>query len=243
MEWLNRLFKKPVYPKPVEVQTEYAFSLEGVDYFCCSDFINMPIKRAEKAMVFYEELKANIDYEYLDWFTQEVSLCLGGGKGNIDIGKVAILNNLLKERLNLAPDPQLLLKLASVVFFDANENINDFDFKYNEVKREAFKRAGVDVFFCTMPTHRLIPHIDTSKLDSTVMREAVLATAAKSLQFMDALSANGSTKDWTETSRKSLESAREQALELLRSQGLDYMNIISLLNKSTNGSPSNKNTV
>ena len=242
MNWLKRLFRQPVYPKPVEVQTEYAFSLNGVDYFCCSDFINMPVRRAEKANVFYEELKANIDFEYLQWFTNEVSSCIDSKEG-VKIGAIAQLNGLLKERLTLMPDPQLVLKLATVVFFDANENINDFDFKYNEKKRSEFLKAGLDVFFCTMPTSKLIPHLDLSKIDSIKMKDAMLATSAKTVQFLDVLLAGESMKGLTEDSKSKLTSAREQALAYLTSEGLDYTNIIYSLNQSKNGSPSNKNSL
>lgn len=242
MSWIKRFFKQPVYPKPIEVQTEYAFSLNGTDYFCCSDFINMPVRRAEKANVFYEELKANIDFEYLDWFTKEISACIDSKEG-VKIGAIAQLNGLLKERLTLAPDPQLLLKLATVVFFDKNENINDFDFKYNEKKRSEFQKAGIDVFFCTMPTSKLVPHLDLSKLDSTQIKEAVLATSAKTIQFLDTLLAGESIKDLTEDSKNKLTSAREQALAYLISEGLDYTNIIYSLNALKNGSTSNKNSL
>lgn len=226
MNWIKRIFRQPVYPRQADIQTEYAFSLNGVDYFCCTDFLNMPIKRAEKASVFYEELKANIDFDYLKWITKEIDEQLNKGS----LTGVANLNRLLSERLTLAPDPQLLLKLSTVVFFDANENMHDYDFKYNEKKRQIFLKEGVDVFFCTMPMGRLIPHIDMSKLDSTQMREASLATVARTIQLIDTLLAGESIKGSTEASRNELLSQRQQALALLESEGLDYTNIIYSLN-------------
>lgn len=230
MGWLTRLFKQPVYPRETKIITEYAFTIGGIDYFCCNDFLNMPPARAEKANIFYEELKANVDYDYLEWITNEIEDCVNKGK----LGNIAILNGLLKERLSLAPDPQLLLKLATVVFFDAKEDIYDYDFKYNEGKRDLFKKEGLDAFFLKMPLEKLIPHLDLSKADSTMMKEAVTATSAKTVQLMDNLLAGGSTKNLTESSKSKLQSVRQQALEYLTLEGLDYTNIIYSLNSLNN---------
>lgn len=230
MSWFKRLFKQPVYPKQVDIITEYAFSLGGVDYFCCNDFLNMPPARAEKAMVFYEELKANVDYDYLDWFTKEVDDCLNKGK----LTAVVTLNGLLRERLSLAPDPQLLLKLATVVFFDKVENIYDYDFKYNEKKKEIFRNEGLSAFFLKMPLDKLVPHLDLSKVDLDTMKQAMLATSAKTVQLMDKLLAGESSQNLTEPSRSKLLSQRQQALAYLTSEGLDYTNIIYSLSMLDN---------
>jgi len=229
MKILDRIksFLEPKYKREANTVVEFAFSIGGIDYFQCGagEFTNMPFNRAEKAMVFYEELKANIDYNYLLWVTNEIEALLN--KGNLV--KVASLVSLLKERLNLAPEPDLVLKLASVMYFDKNESIYDYDFAYNKKKIANWKTNKLDAFFLKMPIEKLLPHIDFSKIDSIQMKEAMLATSATTVRLMDNLLEGEYSKNLTEDLKNSYLSARQSALEYLNLEGLDYMNIISAL--------------
>jgi len=223
---------KPKYKREANVTVEHVFTVGGIDYFQCAggEFTNMPMNRAEKAMVFYEELKANIDYEYLKWVTDEIEACLDKGK----LSQIAKLNGLLKERLRLAPEPDLILKLASVMYFDTNESVYDYDFAYNKAKIANWKKEKLDAFFLKMPIGKLLPHIDFSKTDLKVFTQAALATNAKTVQLLDALLSGEYSKNLTEDLRNKYSSARAQALELLTSEGLDYTNIIYALKKHDN---------
>lgn len=229
MKILDRLktFFEPKYKREASTVVEFAFSIGGVDYFQCGagEFTNMPFNRAEKAMVFYEELKANIDYNYLLWITNEIEALLDKGK----LTKVANLVSLIKERLNLAPEPDLVLKLASVMYFDKNESIYDYDFAYNKKKIANWKTHKLDAFFLKMPIEKLLPHIDFSKIDSIQMKEAMLATSATTVRLMDNLLEGEYNQNLTEDLKSKYLSARQSALEYLNLEGLDYMNIISAL--------------
>jgi hypothetical protein len=229
MKILDRIksLLEPKYKREANTVIEFAFSIGGVDYFQCGagEFTNMPFNRAEKAMVFYEELKANIDYNYLLWITNEIEALLDKGK----LTKVASLVSLLKERLNLAPEPDLVLKLASVMYFDKNESIYDYDFAYNKKKIANWKTNKLDAFFLKMPIEKLLPHIDFSKIDSIQMKEAMLATSATTVRLMDNLLEGEYSLSLTEDLKNKYLSARQSALEYLNLEGLDYMNIISAL--------------
>jgi hypothetical protein len=222
-----RSFLQPNYKREANTVVEFAFSIGGIDYFQCGagEFTNMPFNRAEKAMVFYEELKANIDYNYLLWITNEIEALLDKGK----LTKVASLVSLVKERLNLAPEPDLVLKLASVMYFDNNESIYDYDFAYNKKKIANWKTNKLDAFFLKMPIEKLLPHIDFSKIDSIQMKEAMLATSATTVRLMDNLLEGEYSPNLTEDSKNKYLSARQSALDYLNLEGLDYMNIISAL--------------
>jgi hypothetical protein len=220
-------FFEPKYKREANTVVEFAFSIGGVDYFQCGsgELTNMPFNRAEKAMVFYEELKANIDYNYLSWVTNEIEALLDKGK----LTKVANLVSLIKERLNLAPEPDLVLKLASVMYFDKNESIYDYDFAYNKKKIANWKTHKLDAFFLKMPIEKLLPHIDFSKIDSTQMKEAMLATSATTVSLMDNLLEGEYSQNLTEDLRSKYLSARQSALEYLSLENLGYTNIISAL--------------
>jgi hypothetical protein len=229
MKILDRIksFLEPKYKREANTVVEFAFSIGGIDYFQCGagEFTNMPFNRAEKAMVFYEELKANIDYNYLLWITNEIEALLDKGK----LTKVASLVSLVKERLSLAPEPDLVLKLASVMYFDKNESIYDYDFAYNKKKIANWKTNKLDAFFLKMPIEKLLPHIDFSKIDSIQMKEAMLATSATTVRLMDNLLEGEYSQNLTEDLKNSYLLARQSALDYLNLEGLDYMNIISAL--------------
>lgn len=229
MKLLDRIksFLEPKYKREASTVIEFAFSIGGVDYFQCGagEFTNMPFNRAEKAMVFYEELKANIDYNYLLWITNEIEALLDKGK----LTKVANLVSLIKERLSLAPEPDLVLKLASVMYFDKNESIYDYDFAYNKKKIANWKTHKLDAFFLKMPIEKLLPHIDFSKIDSIQMKEAMLATSATTVKLMDNLLDGEFSPNLTEDLKNKYLLARQSALEYMNLEGLGYMNIISAL--------------
>lgn len=229
MQFLSRIksLLAPRYTRESSVTTEFAFSIDGVDYFKCAggEFTNMPFNRAEKAMVFYEELKANLDYEYLKWVTDEIDALCNAGK----LTGVVSINSLLKERLSLAPEPDLVMKLASVMYFDANESVYDYDFAYNKKKIASWKKHKLDAFFLKMPIQELLPHIDFSKIDLRTFTEAMLATSATSVKLMDTLLEGEYSKSLTEDLKSRYLSARESALSYLDLEGLDYTNIIYAL--------------
>ena len=90
----------------------------------------------------------------------------------IEIGKIYELNQQLRERLNLVLDVDLLYKLASVIFFDKNENPSLYEYDYNNRKIEFWKQhRGVADFFLQKPVSELIPFIRLSDLDLATYSE------------------------------------------------------------------------
>jgi hypothetical protein len=63
----------------------------------------------------------------------------------------------MKERTELALDTELIYKLASIVFFDKDENTTDYDFVYNLKKIENWKKDGSGAFFLLKPVQELLP--------------------------------------------------------------------------------------
>jgi hypothetical protein len=153
-----RLFKKKNnYPKH-EFPTILAFTAGGVDYFQYEDITNIPPVRGLKSMVFYEELKMKCTFPYLDLYTQAVDNILS--KNPIDVFKIKRLNEQLKERLNIALETEIVYKLASVVFFDKEENVNDYDFDYNKKKIAFWKESMThQLFFSQLPLTNFLPFL------------------------------------------------------------------------------------
>ncbi len=85
----------------------------------------------------------------------------------ISISHIVQLNLNLKERLALAPFPDHMYKLASVIFFDKNESLYSYDYDYNKAKIEKWKAAGGTLdFFSRTPLREIIPSLNMPERDT-----------------------------------------------------------------------------
>jgi len=161
MEFLKKIFNRSKFPKVTENEIVYAFTCDGKDYFQFTDFNNIPALRGLKTMVFYEEMKMKCSLSYLKAHCEAVDNILSQTK--INIFEIKKLNEQMKEKATIALDTELVYKLASVVFFDKSENINDYDFAYNIKKVESWKNFGADAFFLLQPVQELVPVLKSMK--------------------------------------------------------------------------------
>jgi hypothetical protein len=155
MRFLKRLFKPNHYPNKVEHEVVYAFTSNGKKYFQYVDFNNIPALRGLKTMVFYEEMRCKCTLEYIKLHCDAIDNILVSNK--INVFEIKKLNEQMRERTNLALDTELIYKLASIVFFDANENTKDYDFAYNLKKIEEWKKSEAGAFFLLKPVQELLP--------------------------------------------------------------------------------------
>jgi len=144
---------------------EFAFEIAGVKYFRFNDVYTLPYERGLMSIAVYEETRMRCSREYLTEHCRVVSEILRDTK-KVDIFKINELNEQMKDRLNLAMDVDLLYKLASIVFFDTNENPVLYDAEYNAKKITFWKKhRGVADFFLQTPIVELIPFIQNSDFD------------------------------------------------------------------------------
>lgn len=165
MNLLRWVFKSKIRFKTFaqEKATE-AFRYKGKIYYHFTDSFKMPAGRAIAALAIYEELKMRCDDEYLKKHIRATELILNPESRRIDLSKLVLINNNLKERLNLAPFPDHIYKLASVTFFDEYENPFNYDFAYNEKKIKEWKRdPDMLYFFLKMQFSDLMPFGNMSK--------------------------------------------------------------------------------
>lgn len=154
MSLFKKLFKVnkfPVAKHPVK----YAFTCGGVDYFQFEDFNNIPALRGLKTLVFYEELRMKCTLDFLKLHTEAIDNILL--QKVINVFEVKKLNDQLKQRLDLALETELLYKIASIVFFPKDENIEDYDYAFNAKKVEYWKQHKGSDFFLQQPLQELIP--------------------------------------------------------------------------------------
>ena len=100
------------------------------------------------------------DREYLLQHTELIDELLSKTITLDEISRIKAANNQLKERLNWIVIPDQAYKLASIVFFDANEDPINYDFKYAEEKIERWKQnEDVSSFFLHQRVSKLMPFL------------------------------------------------------------------------------------
>lgn len=167
---LNKLYRKIVYGKPKFLtETKYsikeAFELGGVMYYEMENLYNLPYLRGCEALTFYEELRHKCDSDYLKKHC-EAKKKLRSNPKQIDLGAMFQLDQHLEERLTMIPHPDMIYKLASVVFFDSSENPTVYDHAYGQKKIKFWKEhQGAKDFFLREPMVRLMPFLKDSAED------------------------------------------------------------------------------
>lgn len=163
---LKKLFnRKPKFLLQNDQIIKEAFTCGGITYYQYDDLFNQPYERALTALDFYEEFRMRTSFDFIKLHTQAVKDIMSNPKA-IDMGKIALLNNQLEERLNWIVSPDLLYKLASVVFFDKTESPYIYDHKYCQQKIKHWKKhSEMNAFFLQTPIIRLVPYLKDSGLD------------------------------------------------------------------------------
>lgn len=137
---------------------DYAFTLGKKHYFRFNSHINIPYQRGLQALVYYREVEMNTDRAYLQAHTEAVENVLRSNP--IDVFKIKMYNDQLRQRLQLPKDPELMYKLASIVFFDQHENPEVYEFEKGAQKIAEWKEAAsLEDFFLQQPLKELIPFL------------------------------------------------------------------------------------
>lgn len=143
---------------------EYAFTCGGTKYYRFADITNLPYERGLMALVAYNEVEMRCSREFLIKYQGAVNKLLH--EQRIDIFKIQQLNEILKQRLQLPTDVDLLYKLASICFFDKSENPAVYEPAYAEKKIAKWRKdKGVRDFFMQTPLLGLMPFLGSVDTD------------------------------------------------------------------------------
>ena len=171
INWFKRKPKFKAFPNN-EIAKE-AFRYKGKVYYHFADNFKIPTGRGLCAIAIYEELRMRCSVDYLEKHCKAIDILLNPTDKKIMLTEIAQIHNNLKERLALAPFPDHIYKLASVIFFDETENPFSYDFEYNKKKIEEWKKDSELLdFFLTMQFTDLMPIGSISK----EQRQAYLKT-------------------------------------------------------------------
>lgn len=157
-QWDKRRQQKEKY------RIEYAFTSGGTKYYRFADITNLPYERGLMALSVYQEVEMRCSRQFLLQYADAIDKLLH--QQRIDIFKIQQLNQILKQRLTLTTDTDLLYKLASVCYFDKTENPAVYEPEYAERKIAKWRKdKGVHDFFMQKPLLELMPFLQSVNTD------------------------------------------------------------------------------
>lgn len=156
----------------------FAFESDGIQYYKFANDFNIPCERAFAAITFYEEYSLRCTAEFIEISLKATETAL---LSNDKPTALALIQQIL-ERKKWIIEPETVLKLASVVFFDITENCYSFNYDYAKTKIQRWqKAANKDVlgFFLQTPLADLIPSFNSGQIDLKTYSNAINKLSAK----------------------------------------------------------------
>lgn len=150
-------------PKERHDQIEYAFTSGGINYFRFSADVNIPFQRAIAARDIITEELWQITPSVLQAWNEALIQLVMTQKTPADkkLYEIGIMANRLKEQLSMSFSLTRTIKLASVMYFDEQENPLDYQYPYNEAKMKHWMQHNdVQGFFLSLPDSEFIPSLN-----------------------------------------------------------------------------------
>ena len=191
--------RKVIWQGAKDLTVVPAFVCGGIQYYEIPGVFNVPYRRGLAAADVYEEVQMRVTREYLQAHTQRVKEILSDPK-SINILEINKLYSELQERINWIVSPETLYKLASIVYFDENENPYDYNYGYAIEKIKKWKKYKVEDFFLQEPIKKYIPHSELQGQDlANYIRVAMAVENKQSENLLQTLSKTNQTKDFYKT--------------------------------------------
>jgi hypothetical protein len=154
------IYYRGVAPKDRWDQIEFVFQSGDRNYFKFSSEVNIPFQRAVAARdILTEELWQINPDQLKGWVKGLINVITDDKrKGDKKIYEIGVLAHRLQEQLEMSFSLTRQFKLASVLYFDEQENPLDYQYPYNAEKMR-YWMANNDVpgFFLNLPEYLLIP--------------------------------------------------------------------------------------
>lgn len=158
---IERIKKKNALHPDFKRLTEYAFEIDGQEFYHFKNYLDMPARRFQKMNEFIAEVEMRITRDDL---AEYLSIC----KEAINKGKMTDLIGIIQGieyRLDQFIETDTYYRLFSCAFFTLDEDITDYDYDLNETKIALFKSQPIDSFFLNYPMSEYLPQMDISKED------------------------------------------------------------------------------
>lgn len=143
---------------------EEAFKAGGKRYYRFKEERLIPAGRYKYIYAYLKEVDLRMNLETLQKYIKDFKDLLNGSgpKKIIQIGELWKLIINLESRVALAFEPATVERLASVIYFDENEDLSTYNKKYGIQKVEHWKKHNIIDFFLTKPMGELLGLKDIS---------------------------------------------------------------------------------
>lgn len=130
--------KITVHPK-YDLAIEYKHTIDGVHYYQLANDYEMFENRFRYLRTYYSQLELKFTSKTLADFMNKIMEQAEKGK----LSEVFKIAEEVKYRSEWLFEPESLYNLYSVVVFDLQENIKDYDINYNKRKIKSLKKKGM----------------------------------------------------------------------------------------------------
>lgn len=174
--------RHPFEPIPEGHVIEWAFEVEGVNYWTLKDRMNTFAQRALEALAVYERWNMRCTDEFIRAYANAITNTINSGK--IELTAIVDLNNKLIERLSFSiPTEDIIWQFASVVFFDDKESPYRYDPDYAKEKIAFWmKHAKAHDFFLRRGIREFLPLPEISEDDLKTYLEVINKVSKKQLE-------------------------------------------------------------
>jgi len=192
----GRILYRGVAPKERWDQIEFAFTSGGINYFKFTTEVNVPFQRAIAARDIFTEELWQINPDFLrGWNNGLINLITDRKKKDEKkLYEIGILASRLKEQLDISMSMVRQLKLATVIYFDEEENPLDYQHPYNKAKMEHWmKHNDVQGFFLKLPEYAYLPSLTELSLNFPTYLQAETLENLNNLKHIITLQSLDST--------------------------------------------------
>lgn len=139
----------------VSGKIEPAFKSGGVQYYNFAKDTQIRTGRYMILQNFLQEVYFRMSLERLKLYIDKITNNLNGTQGVINIGNALEMLTQMKHLTEMAFEPDTVYRLASVIYFDASEDLRTWDRDHNDKKIKAWKENGTLDFFYGRPFQEL----------------------------------------------------------------------------------------
>jgi hypothetical protein len=176
MNLLRSFFKKDpekrnIYHVDYRDKVELAFKIDNVSYYRFKETSKTPHLRMFYMNFYIDQYRNGMEFEPLESYLEKIQDQVERGK----IGDASYTIKALRERIKINQELGLLYKIATVVYFTDDEDLENFYPSENADKLKTFRKSKEHAFFLTSPMINIFPLLNSFVSDSGAFLNKVRA--------------------------------------------------------------------
>lgn len=202
------------------IQVEYAFTIDNIDYFRFVNFYEIPSERAYAIAGLFEQFNMRMTKDDLNVCVSLIKEELS--KQVTNLNKIREVVEIIESKQQDLLEIETYYNLAAVLFVTKDENIGKYDEVVTEKKKRHFMKADIPSFFLTIPLRELNPFSNAprSYIKNTI--EQILKKQVKELEKLKSLSQESQSGESMSSEIQSIELKMKQISGLI--ENLDILN-------------------